>query len=142
MEIPDIRRRLRAAVEQHRKAAAERRLRADAAASAYRVFLEETAVPVFRMFGNVAKAEGFPLAVQTPAGGVRVLSERNDRDFVEVWLDASADPPEVATRVSRQRGRDLIEREGLLRPGMPISELNDEVVLSFLIDELGTFIER
>jgi hypothetical protein len=142
MEISDIRKRVRLAVEQHRKAAAERHQRADAAAAAYEAFLQRSAVPVFRMFGNVARADGFPFGVNTPAGGVRLVSDRAERDFVEIFLDATVDPPRVGTRVSRQRGRNVVEREGLLEPDVPIGELDDEAVLSFLIDAIGTFVDR
>jgi hypothetical protein len=142
MEISDIRRRLRTALEQHRKQSAERRTRADEAAVAYRAFLRDTAVPVFRMVANVAKAEGHPFAVYTPADGVRLVSERNERDFVELWLDASLDPPRVGTRVNRQVGRDLVSKEGLLRPEAPIPSLADEDVLAFVIRELVELSER
>ncbi|HSK08938.1 MAG TPA: hypothetical protein VK911_05135 [Vicinamibacterales bacterium] len=142
MEISDIRRRLRMTLEQHRKASAERRARADEAAEAYRAFLHDVAVPLFRVVANVAKAEGYPFTVYTPAEGVRLVSERNERDFVEIWLDTSIDPPKVGTRISRQRGRDLDSREGLLRPDTPLSSLQDEDVLAFLLGEIGNLVER
>ncbi len=142
MEISDIRRRLRAAFEQHRKEAAARRARSDEAQIAYQGFLRDIAVPVFRMVANVAKAEGHPFTVYSPAGGVRLVSERNDRDFVELWLDGSLDPPRVATRVNKQVGRDLVSREGLLRGEAPIPGLTDEDVLAFLLREVVELSER
>ena len=142
METSDIRRRLRTAFEQHRKEAAERRARADEAATAYRGFLRDIAVPVFRMVANVSKAEGHPFTVYSPADGVRLVSERNDRDFAELWLDASLDPPRVATRVNKQVGRDLVSREGLLRGEAPVPSLTDEDVLAFLLREVVELAER
>jgi hypothetical protein len=142
MEIPDIRRRFRQAIEQAKKESAERRARADLAESAYTAFLRDVATPVFRMFGNVAKAEGHPFAVSAPAGGVRLASERHADDFMEIWLDTSVDPPQVSTRVGRARGRDLTTREEPLRPGAPINGLTDEDVFAFLLGHIGTLVER
>jgi hypothetical protein len=142
MDIPDIRRRLRLALDQARKASAERRARADLAAASYDAFLRDIAIPVFRMFANVAKAEGHGFAVFTPAGGVRLASERHGDDFMEIWLDTSLDPPAVSTRVSRTRGGDLTTREALLRPDAPINALTDEDVLGFLLASIGWLVER
>jgi len=142
MEIPDIRRRLRLALDQARKDSAERRARADLAATAYHAFLRDVATPVFLMFGNVAKAEGHAFAVFTPADGVRLASERHADDFMEIWLDTSTDPPHVSTRVSRVRGRDLTTREEPLRPGAPINGLTDEDVFAFLLANIGSLVER
>jgi hypothetical protein len=142
MEISDIRRRLRQALEQAKKASAERRVRADAAAVAYNAFLRDIGTPVFRMMANVAKAENYPCTVFTPAEGVRLVSERHGEDFIELWLDGSLDPPKIATRVSRARGRDVTTTEGLLRPESPIESLTDEDVLSFLLASIGALVER
>lgn len=142
MDIPDIRRRLRHAIEEARKDSAARRARADLATTAYQAFLRDIATPVFRMFANVAKAEGYAFAVSTPEGAVRLASERHADDFMEVWLDASLDPPQVATRVSRHRGRDLTVKEGPLRAEAPINGLTDEDVFEFLLGTIAPLIER
>lgn len=142
METSEIRKRLRTALEQSRKASAERRERTDAASVAYRAFLRDVGTPVFRQFANVLKAEGHPFTTYTPADGVRLVSERHDQDFIELWLDSSLDPPEVSTRVNRQRGRDISSREAVLRAGAPINSLTDEDVLAFLLGEVGGLVER
>jgi hypothetical protein len=142
MEISDIRRRLRQALDTARKAAAERRARADAAVNAYNAFLRDVGTPVFRMFANVVKAENHPFMVFTPSEGVRLVSERHSDDFVELWLDTSLDPPQIATRVSRARGRNLVTSEGLLKAESPINSLTDEDVLGFLLENIGTLVER
>ncbi len=142
MDIPDIRRRLRHALDQARKDSAERHARADLAVTAYHAFLRDVATPVFRMFANVAKAEGHAFAVFTPAGGVRLASERHAEDFMEIWLDSSLDPPQVATRVSRLRGGDLTTKEELLRAGAPTNGLTDEDVFAFLLANIGPLVER
>ncbi|RPJ62600.1 MAG: hypothetical protein EHM24_06655 [Acidobacteria bacterium] len=142
MEISDIRRRVRTTLEETRKASAERRARSEAAQVAYRAFLRDIATPVFRMFGNVLKAEGHSFTIHTPPESVRLVSDRHDEDYIEVWLDTSVDPPEVATRSNVQRGRDMISREGLLRPGASIVALTDEDVLAYLLGEIGRVVER
>jgi hypothetical protein len=142
MEISDIRRRLRQALDQAKKATADRRARADLAASAYGAFLRDIGMPVFRMFANVAKAENYPCTVFTPAEGVRLVSERHGEDFIELFLDSSLDPPKIATRVSRVRGRNVMATEGLLRPESPINSLTDEDVLAFLLEHIGELVER
>jgi hypothetical protein len=142
MDIPDIRRQLRHALEQARKDSAERRARADLAVTSYQAFLRDVATPVFRMFASVVKAEGHAFAVITPEGAVRVASERHADDFMEIWLDTSLDPPQVGTRVSRQRGRDLTMKEALLRADAPIGGLTDEDVFAFLVEHIGPLVER
>jgi hypothetical protein len=142
MEISDIRRRFKLALEQAKKASAEKRERTDMASTAFAAFLRDTAVPVVRMFANVAKAEGQPFAVFTPPDTVRLASERNADDFIEIWLDTSLDPPQVATRVNRVRGRNLTSIEGLLRKDAPINGFTDEDVLAFLLEQIGALVER
>lgn len=142
MEISDIRRRYRSALEQARKASAERRTRIDHARNAYAGFLRDVAIPVFRMFANIAKAEGQPFTTFTPADGVRLVSERNADDFVEVVLDTSVDPPVPMARVSRRRGGDVLTTERPVREGTPIEALTDEDVLALLLGEIGTLVER
>ena len=142
METSDIRRRLRHALEDAKKATADRRARADVAATAYASFLQDIATPVFRMVANVARGEGHLFSVFTPADGVRLVSDRHGEDFLEVWLDAALDPPQVATRVNRVRGRNVTTTEGLLRADAPIYALTDEDVLAFLLANIGLLVER
>jgi hypothetical protein len=142
MEISDIRRRFRTALEQARKASAERRARHDAANVAYAAFLRDIGIPVFRMFANVASAEGQRFTIFAPADGVRLVSEREADDFIELFVEASVDPPQVMARVNRRRGRDLLTTERPVRDGAPINSLTDEDVLSMLLAEFGALIER
>jgi hypothetical protein len=142
METSDIRRRLRHALEDAKKATADRRARADVASTAYASFLEDIATPVFRMVANVARGEGHLFSVFTPAEGVRLVSDRHGEDFLEVWLDTALDPPQVATRVNRVRGRNVTTTEGLLRADAPVSALADEDVLAFLLAHIGLLVER
>ena len=142
METSDIRRRLRQALEEAKKATAERRGRADLAATAYASFLANIATPVFRMVANAARGDGHLFTVFTPADAIRLVSERQGEDFIEVWLDTSLDPPQVATRVNRVRGRNVTTSEGLLRADAPLYALTEEDVLAFLLANIGLLVER
>jgi hypothetical protein len=142
METSDIRRRLRQALEEAKKATAERRSRAEVASTAYASFLPNIATPVFRMVANVAKGDGHGFTVFAPADGVRLVSERQGEDFIEIWLDTSLDPPQVATRVNRIRGRNVTTAEGLLRADAPIYALTEEDVLAFVLANIGMLVER
>jgi hypothetical protein len=142
MEISDVRRRLRQTIEAARRRAAERRARTDAASRAWDPFLTDTAIPVFRMFANALKVEGHSFLVFTPAGGLRLMSERSSDDFIELALDTDADPPAVVGRVNRGRGSRLITAERALAGGAPVEALKEEDVLAFLLEEIAAFIER
>jgi hypothetical protein len=143
IEVSEIRRRLRATLEQARRSRAERRARAEAAERAYEALLAKVATPVFRMFAAALKAEGHPFAVFTPASQLRLASERSGEDFIEIFLDTDEDPPVVSARISRGRGRRMITSERPVRKASPPSgDLADEDVLEFLLEEIPPFIER
>jgi hypothetical protein len=142
MEITDVRRRLRGAIEEARRGAAERRARTDAAERDYDAFLTGRAIPVFHDVANALTGEGHPFNVFTPARSVKLGSGRSSEEFVELELDTTEDPPQVIGRSSRGRGRRIVTSERPLRPGAPIAELTDEDVLTFLIAEIVHLIER
>ncbi len=142
IEVSEIRKRLRQTLEQAKRKSAERRARADAASRAYEVFLVDVAAPVFRMFAGALKAEGYSFAVFTPAGGLRLMSERSSDDFIELFLDTEEDPPTVAARINRGRGRRLVTSERPLRDNTPVERVTDEDVVRFLLDEIRPFVER
>ncbi len=66
MDIPEIRRRVRAAIEQARLDAAARRERSDAAAKSYEQFLDTCAVPAFNTMASALVAEGHRFKVSRP----------------------------------------------------------------------------
>jgi hypothetical protein len=140
MEVSEVRRRLRAAVEEARQKAADRRARTDIAAKDYDEFLAQRAAPVFHQLAAALTAEGHLFKVFTPAASVRLASERSHEEFVEVALDDSANPPTVVGRTSRGRGRRMVSSERPVREGVPIADLTEEDVLSFLLEEIAPFI--
>jgi hypothetical protein len=142
IEVSEIRKRLRQALEQVKRASAERRTRADAAARAYDEFLLQVATPVFRMFSAALRAESYPFSVFTPAGGLRLMSERSSADFIELFLDTDADPPVAAARINRGRGRRLVTAERPVRQNAQVDQLTDEDVVQFLLAEIAPFVER
>jgi hypothetical protein len=142
MEISEVRKRLLHTLERAKRAGAERRVKADAAARAYEVFLESVATPVFRMFASAIKAEGHPFAVFTPAGGLRLASEHSSGDFIELALDTAADPPAAVARITRGRGHRILSTERPVREGVPIDRLTEEDVLEVLLSEIVPFVVR
>jgi hypothetical protein len=142
MEITDVRRRLRGAIEEARRDAADRRIRADGAERDYDAFLTTRAIPVFHDVANALTGEGHPFKVFTPARSVKLASGRSGEEFIELELDTAQDPPQVIGRSSRGRGRRMVTSERPIRPGAPIAELTEEDVLTFLIAEAVHLIER
>jgi hypothetical protein len=142
VEIPEVRRRLRAAIEKARRVAEERRMRTDAAARDYQIFLEQRAAPVFHQLAGALKAEGHPFKVFTPASSIRLASDRSPEEFIELSLDDSSDPPTVLGRTSRGRGRRMTATERAIRDGVPIADVTDEDVLTFLLEEIVELVER
>lgn len=142
MEVSEVRRRLRTAVEEARAAAVERRARTDAAARDYEAFLEQRAVPVFHQMAAALTGEGHLFKVFTPAGSVRLASERSHEEFIELTLDDASDPPAVIGRTSRGRGRRMVSSERPVAPHVAVANLTEEHVLAFLLREIAPFIER
>ncbi len=142
IEVSDLRKRFKARIEQVKRESAGRRTRIDAATHAYDQFLADIATPVFRMFASVVKAEGYPFAVNTPGGGLRLASERSAEDYIVLFLDVTADPPIAAARINRGRGRRLVNMERPIREDTAVEQLTDEDVVAMLLEEIGPFVER
>jgi hypothetical protein len=142
MEVSDVRRRIRAAIDAARVRAAERRARTDEASRAYDVFLETVAVPAFHTVASALTGEGHRFKVITPGRAVRMSPERSAEDFIELSLDTERDAPAVVLVTSRGRGRRTIGTERLVREDLPIAELAEEDVVAALLEELLPFIER
>lgn len=142
MEIPEVRRRVRAAIDQARRDLAARRERNDSASRAFDEFLSERAVPAFNKVASALTAEGHRFKVFTPAGAVRLSSERSPEDFIELTLDTSEPFPIVLGRTNVGRGRGATTRERPVRRGATPSDLSEEDVVEFLVSEIVPFVER
>lgn len=142
VEIADVRRRVRQRIEDARRRAAERRAEVDAAERDFAQFLTVVATPIFRQFAQALAAEGYQFSVNTPAGQLRLASERSRNDYIEIELDTQLDPPQAVGRATRAHGARPITSERPLRPGVKVRELTEDDVLDFLTAELGPFVER
>jgi hypothetical protein len=142
IEISELRKRLRSAIDKSRQAAASRRARVDAASAAYARFLEGMAGPLVQMLANALRAEGYHFTVFMPSGGLRLASAKSGDDFIEFLLDTSAPEPLVTLRVNRARGRRVVQHERPVRERTPVDQLTEEDVLQALLDEIGPFVER
>ncbi len=129
-------------IDQARRRHAERRVRSDAAATAYETFLLEVATPIFRMVASIVKAEGHSFTVFTPGSGLRLASERSADDYVELSLDTTVDPPTVMGKINRGRGNRLVTDERPVKDGVAIGDLTEQDVLDFLLQAFEPFLER
>ena len=141
MEISDVRRSVTDTIERARRAAGERRARADEATREYETFLDSVAIPLVRQVANVLKAQGFGFSVFTPSGSVRLASDKSADDYIEVALDTSGDQPVILGLSRRTRGRTVVESE---RPigGPQIAAVTEEQLLAFLLEQLAPLVER
>ena len=142
METSDVRKRILDVLGNARRDAAERRKRNSEVLAAYEKFLEIVAVPVCHQIAGVLKAERIPLTVNTPAGAVRLVSERSADDFVEIRLDTTAAMPQVVVHVEHVRGRERFVDVQPLRPGVLVDQLTDQDVLDAIADAIGILVER
>jgi hypothetical protein len=142
MEISEIRRRLRSAMDEARRDASARRARSEMALRNYDTFLSQVAIPVVQQMASALSGEGHHFSVATPAGSVRLTSANSSEDYIEIALDTSEDPPEVVGRTSRGRGRRMITSERPVRDRTEVGELNEEDVLAFLLTEIIPFVGR
>ena len=135
-DVALVRKRVKTAIEQARRDQAERRERVAEVTTAYDAFIESAAIPVFRMFANILKSEGLNFEVMTPSGAVRLQSERNRDDAIEMELDTTADPPQPLVTITRGRGRRVIQKERSIKGSNPLVHLTEDDVVEMLLDEL------
>lgn len=135
-DVALVRKRVKTAIEQARRDQAERRERVAEVTRAYDAFIESAAIPVFRMFANILKSEGLHFEVMTPSGAVRLQSERNRDDAIEMELDTTADPPQPLVTTTRVRGRRVIQKERSIKGSNPLVHLTEDDVVEMLLDEL------
>jgi hypothetical protein len=135
-DVAVVRKRVRAAIEQARRDQADRRGRVAEAQQNYQTFLDTAALPAFRMIANVLKSEGLHFEVMSPAGGVRLQSERNREDAIEMELDTTADPPQPLVTITRVRGRRIVQSERTIKGSNPLVQLSEDDVIDMLLEEL------
>jgi len=142
MEISEVRKRVREIIDRSKHQADTRRERNDDAKRAFERFLMVTAVPIVRQLASVLRAEGHLFTIFTPAGSVRLMSDRHNVDFVEIGLDTSGYAPRVVGHTSRGgRGGNVTEYEQTVGSGDPATLTEDEV-LTFVLREVEAFVEK
>jgi hypothetical protein len=139
-DVALIRKRIRAEIDAARRTAAERRERAAAAKRAYETFLTSLAVPAFRSLATVLRAEGIPFDVQTPSGGVRLVSDRNRDDAIELQLDDSVDPPQAMLVTTRGRGSRSLRTEKPVKERTAIDRIGEDDLMERLIEEVRAWL--
>ena len=136
METSLVRKRLRDSIEDAQKNAIARRAANQEAIAAWEQVLEQVVTPLFQQVSQVLKSEGYAFRVITPAGTIRLTSERS------AGLDTSGPVPVVVARVKRTRGREQFNDEHIVASGDAIPGLSDERLLDLLTGMLGPFLER
>jgi hypothetical protein len=129
-------------METARAQAADRRARDARATAAYDTFLENVAGPVAKQLANILKVEGVAFTLFTPAGGLRLASDRNRDDFIELALERGAADLQVVGHISHARGSRTVAETVPLKDGFGPDALTDEDVLSFLLRALRPWLER
>jgi len=142
IETADVRKRVKQAIEQARRNASAHRAEADGASAHFEEFAQEVAGPLFRQVASVLKAEGYPFQVFSPAGGLRLSSDRSGDDYVELALDTSQRPVALVLQVRHTRGRHVVDEERTLARGAAINGLSPDDLLGHLLDALAPFVER
>ncbi len=85
---------------------------------------------------NVLRAEGLPFEVMTPAGGVRLVSDKNRDDVIELELDTGLDPPQPLVITVQARGSRILRTERLVKEGSPIADISEDDVVDLLLDQI------
>jgi len=142
MEVSEVRKRILDTLACAKSEAAARRARNAEVATAYERFLETVAAPLVHQVASILKVEKFLFAVHTPAGAVRLVSERSPEDFLEIRLDTSGQSPQVVVHVERVRGRETTVEERPIRPGVLTEHLTGQDVLDEVAEALSVLIER
>ena len=142
MEVSEVRRQLKHAIDRAKARAQQKRQDVAEAERAYAAFLEQVATPTTRMLANALKAEGYPFTVSTPTGGLRLASDRGRDDYIELALDVRGDTPTVVGRVRYTRGSRTLEEERPIKPGSPPQDVTETDLLSFLVGALDPWLDR
>ena len=142
MEVSQVRKRLKMAIDGSRERAAKRREHVAEAQRAYEQFLTEIAIPMAKQLANAMKVEGYAFTVFTPGNGLRLAADRGRDDFIDLTLDSTGERPEVMARVSQQRGSRTLDEEVPVKRGAHPEEISEDEFLDFLLGALEPWFER
>ena len=102
----------------------------------YETFLDGIAIPTFRQMATVLRAEGILFEVQTPTAGVRLVSDRNRDDRIELELDDTQDPPQLMVSSTRHWGSRMVRNEHAIKPRTPVEQITEDDLFERLFEEL------
>jgi hypothetical protein len=142
LETAEVRRQLTHRLAELRKAQAQRRQAVDAARAVFDTVLEREVAPTVRQFVQALKAEGYPFSVETPAGMVRLVSDRSRDNVIDIVLDVAGPQPSVVVRSAFSRGRRTLEDERTIAEGEAIADLDGALVLAALLELVEPFVDR
>lgn len=142
MEVSQVRKELKSAIDAARERTQLRRHRMAEAERGYATFLETVAIPLVRQLANALKVEGYGFTVFTPGGGLRLAADRGRDDFIEFSLDTSGERPQVVARISYSRGSRTIDEERPVKRDVPPEALSETELLAFLLGALEPWLER
>lgn len=142
LDLGEVRRQLRLAIEAAKRAAAAHRQEADEAGRNFEFFLEHVAVPLFRQFTNALRGEGLLFRVVTPAGSVRIEAERSADNFLELVLDQNRRPVAVLLRRGYTRGHHIYTDDRIIAEGADLASVTPAQLFSALMEAVTPFIER
>ena len=142
MEVSQVRKQLKTAIDAARERAQQHRQRSTEAERAFATFLQDVATPVARQVVIALKAEGYGFTVATPGGGLRLAAERGRDDFIDIALDTSGPRPQVVGRISYSRGSRTLDEERPLKPAASPDSVTEQDVLDFLLGALEPWLER
>jgi hypothetical protein len=142
MEVSAVRQQIMLVIERAKRAAADRRAANDEAGREFGVFLDQIAIPLFRQFATVLRAEGYLFSLFTPSGSVRLMSDKSADDFIELAFDSTGPVPHVVGRTSRAWGNRTNVSEEPLNPSRPVREISEADVLAFLATAIEPFVGR
>jgi hypothetical protein len=137
MDVSELRKRILRSLDDARKDAAARRVTIDQAAKAYEAFLNDIAAPLMRQAAQVLNATGEAFSVHTPAGSVRIVSDKSPETFFEVELDTAGSRTAVIGRTSHVGGRRgaIVEEQPIAR-GKSVEQLTEQDLSECLMSEI------
>lgn len=142
METSQVRRRLQQAMTTARERARQRREAAGDAEKAYLRFLEQVAVPLARQVVNALRADGYAFTLSTPAYGLRLTSDHNRDDYVELALDTGGETATVVGRTRRARGSRTLDEERPVKSGAAPQDVTEDDLLEYFAVTLEPWLER
>jgi hypothetical protein len=142
VETGEVNKRLKIASEQARAQAVQRRQKDADAQKEFDTFLDVVATPLMKQLASALKAQGHGFTLFTPAGGLRLASDRQRDDFIELALERDDAGLQVVGHISHVRGSRTLTQTRPVTSGASPGSLTDEQLLSFLLEALRPWLER